>query len=81
MPASNRSLEDCRIELLAVSISPIFGSGSAVFEHSAAGTMVCARCYNPSESVVAYMQIPAIEQELALCGRRLRELPKGFRIV
>ena len=44
--------------------------------------LICDRCQDPDEIVVAAMLIlPLIEEPLALCGSCARELPSGFRVV
>jgi hypothetical protein len=42
--------------------------------------LVCDRCHNPDEIVVATVEIAAIGETYALCGACTRELPKGFQI-
>jgi hypothetical protein len=40
--------------------------------------LICDRCQNPDEIVVAAVEIAAIGETYALCGTCMRELPKGF---
>jgi hypothetical protein len=42
--------------------------------------MICDRCRNVEEIVVALMQIDAVEDTLALCGSCLGELPTGLKV-
>jgi len=43
--------------------------------------LICDRCRDPDEVVVATMVIPAMDKTFALCGCCTRELPHGFRVV
>ena len=43
--------------------------------------LICDRCQDPDEVVVATMEIPAMDETLTLCGGCTRELPRGFRVV
>jgi hypothetical protein len=43
--------------------------------------LICDRCQDPDEVVVATMEIPAIDETFTLCGGCTRELPSGFRMV
>lgn len=42
--------------------------------------MICDRCHNVEEIVVALMQIHAVEETWALCGSCLGELPTGLKL-
>jgi hypothetical protein len=42
--------------------------------------LICDRCLNPEEIVVATMEIAAIEQTFMLCGDCARDLPRGFHV-
>ena len=42
--------------------------------------LICDRCQNPDEIVVATVEIVAIGETFALCGACTRELPKGFMV-
>jgi hypothetical protein len=42
--------------------------------------LICDRCRNPDEIVIATVEIAAIGETLALCGACTRELPKGFAV-
>jgi hypothetical protein len=42
--------------------------------------LICDRCHNADEIVVAIMQIEQLGESLALCGPCARELPNGFHI-
>ena len=42
--------------------------------------LICDRCKNPEEIVVATVEIVAIGEQLALCGTCMSELPKGFAV-
>jgi hypothetical protein len=43
--------------------------------------LICDRCQNTDEIVVAIMQILQLDQSWALCGKCARELPAGFSVV
>jgi hypothetical protein len=43
--------------------------------------LICDRCQDPDEVVVATMMISAMDETFALCGGCTRELPRGFRVV
>jgi hypothetical protein len=43
--------------------------------------LICDRCHDPNEVVVATMMISAMDETFALCGGCTRELPRGFRVV
>lgn len=43
--------------------------------------LICDRCQDPAEVVVATMEIPALDKTYTLCGGCTRELPRGFRVV
>lgn len=43
--------------------------------------LICDRCENPDEVVVATMEIRAMDETFTLCGGCTRELPGGFRVV
>jgi hypothetical protein len=43
--------------------------------------LICDRCQNPEEIVVAAMEIAAIGETFALCGDCTRELPNGFQMI
>ena len=40
--------------------------------------LICDRCHNRDEIVIATLEIVAIGETLAVCGACMRELPKGF---
>jgi hypothetical protein len=42
--------------------------------------LICDRCQNPDEIVVATVEIAAIGETFALCGACTRDLPKGFQV-
>jgi len=42
--------------------------------------LVCDRCHDIEEIVVAMMRIVQIDEAWALCGPCLREMPTGFKI-
>ena len=42
--------------------------------------LICDRCLDPDEFVVATMQISAIDETFTLCGSCARELPRGFHV-
>ncbi len=42
--------------------------------------LICDRCHNVEEIVVATLQILPLEQTWALCGPCKQELPKGFHL-
>jgi len=43
--------------------------------------LICDRCQDPDEVVVATMEIPAMDETFTLCRGCTRELPRGFRVV
>ena len=43
--------------------------------------LICDRCQDPDEVVVATVEIPAMDETFTLCGGCTRELPRGFRVV
>jgi hypothetical protein len=43
--------------------------------------LICDRCRNPDEVVIATMEIPAMNETFTLCGGCARELPRGFCVV
>lgn len=45
-----------------------------------ANLLVCDRCHDLDEIVVAIMQIEPIEERWALCGQCMQKLPKGFHL-
>ena len=48
---------------------------------AAAIHLICDRCHNDDEIVVAIMYIEQLRGGIALCGQCARELPNGFYIV
>ncbi len=42
--------------------------------------LICDRCVNPNEIVVATMEIAAIAETFALCGNCVSELPRGHHV-
>ena len=42
--------------------------------------LICDRCLDPDEIVVATMEIAAINEAFALCGNCARELPRGHHV-
>jgi hypothetical protein len=42
--------------------------------------LICDRCQNPDEIVVATVEISALAETYAVCGPCMRELPKGFLV-
>jgi hypothetical protein len=42
--------------------------------------MICDRCHDVEEIVVALMQIQAVEETWALCGSCVGELPAGLKV-
>jgi hypothetical protein len=71
------------IELdLIVETEPLTPSLIAALCAARAQTMlICDRCENPDEVVVATMEIPAMDETFTLFGGCTRELPGGFRVV
>jgi hypothetical protein len=43
--------------------------------------LICDRCLDPDEIVVATMEIAEIDETFTLCGPCVRQLPQGFRVV
>jgi hypothetical protein len=43
--------------------------------------LICERCKNVEEVVVAIMQIVQLDETWALCGNCTRELPAGHHLV
>ena len=43
--------------------------------------LICDRCQDPDEVVVATMEIPAMDETFTLCGSCTRALPRGYRVV
>ena len=43
--------------------------------------LICDRCQDPDEVVVATIEIPAMDEMFTLCRGCTRELPRGFRVV
>jgi hypothetical protein len=43
--------------------------------------LICDRCQDPHEAVVATIEIPAMDETFTLCGGCTRELPRGFSVV
>jgi hypothetical protein len=43
--------------------------------------LICDRCQDPEESIIAAMRIDAIDQTFALCAKCTRELPRGYQEV
>ena len=43
--------------------------------------LICDRCLDADEPVVAMMVIAAIDETFALCGPCARELPRGYQEV
>jgi hypothetical protein len=71
------------IELdLIVETEPLTPSLIAALCAARAQTMlICDRCENPDEIVVATMEIPGMDETFTLCGCCTRDLPGGFRVV
>ena len=42
--------------------------------------LICDRCQDPDELVVAAMQILALEETFTLCAGCARELPRGYHV-
>jgi hypothetical protein len=40
--------------------------------------LICNRCHDIEEVVIAIMEIPSLEETWALCGACVGELPAGF---
>jgi hypothetical protein len=67
---------------LIIETEPLTPSSIAALCAARAQTMlICDRCQDPDEVVVATMEIPAMEETFTLCGECTRELPRGFRVV
>jgi hypothetical protein len=67
---------------LIVETEPLTPSLIAALCAARAQTMlICDRCQDPDEVVVATMEIPEMEETFTLCGGCTRELPRGFRVV
>lgn len=45
-----------------------------------AGLLVCDRCHDVDEIVVAVMQIEQLEERWSLCGPCKQKLPTGFHL-
>jgi hypothetical protein len=43
--------------------------------------LICARCHNVEEVVVAILKIVELDGTFALCGPCSQELPPGFNVV
>jgi hypothetical protein len=43
--------------------------------------LICDRCLNANEPVVATMEIDAIDETFALCGPCASQLPRGYQEV
>ena len=67
---------------LIVETAPLTPSSIAALCAARAQTMlICDRCQDPNEVVVATIMISAMDETFALCGGCTRELPRGFRVV
>jgi hypothetical protein len=67
---------------LIIETAPLTPSSIAALCATRAQTMlICDRCQDPTEVVVATMEIPAMDETFTLCGGCTRELPRGFRVV
>jgi hypothetical protein len=67
---------------LIVETEPLTPSSIAALCAARAQTMlICDRCQDPDEVVVATMEILAMDETFTLCGSCARELPRGFRVV
>ena len=67
---------------LIIETEPLTPSSIAALCAARAQTMlICDRCQDPDEVVVATMEIPAMGETFTLCGDCTRELPRGFRVV
>jgi hypothetical protein len=68
---------DLTIELTDV-LTP--DSTAALCASRAQSLLICDRCQNVEEVVVAIMKIVPLDETLALCGTCTRELPAGFNV-
>lgn len=59
---------------------PRAGLATALCTAQVQPLLVCDRCQNVDEVVVAIMQILQIDESWALCGACARELPAGFSV-
>jgi len=67
---------------LIVETEPLTPSLVAALCAARAQTMlICDRCQDPDEIVVATMEIPAMDETFTLCEGCTRELPRGYRVV
>jgi hypothetical protein len=67
---------------LTVKVTDLHRPGTAPLlpAASAGSLLICDRCHNLDEIVVAVMQILPLEETWALCGPCKQELPKGFHL-
>jgi hypothetical protein len=42
--------------------------------------LICDRCQDSSELVIAVLEVYELDQSWALCGPCMRELPVGFQV-
>jgi hypothetical protein len=67
---------------LIVETLPLTPTSIAALCAARAQTMlICDRCQDPHEAVVATIEIPAMDETFTLCGGCTRELPRGFSVV
>jgi len=66
---------------LTVRVADVRRLGLAAAECEARVLMVCDRCHDVEEIVVAVMEIVQLNQIWALCGICASELPKGLRAI
>jgi len=67
---------------LTIKLTDIHYSGLTAASSSvqARPLLICDRCQDIEEIVVATMQIASLEQTLSLCGGCAYELPIGFNV-
>lgn len=69
---------DLTIELTDI---PTPGSPAVLGVERARPLLICDRCHNFEEAVVAIMKILPLDETWALCGACARELPTGFKVI
>lgn len=67
---------------LIVNTQPITSTAFAALLYSREqDELICDRCMDPYEPVVAIMLIDVIDKAFALCGKCEGELPRGYQAV
>jgi uncharacterized CHY-type Zn-finger protein len=69
------------LDLIVETLPLTPGSIAALCAARAQTSLICDRCHDPNEAVVATMEIPAMDETFTLCGDCARELPRGFSVV